>query len=63
MKRSVLSLAFILFLTITAIFLPAPAYAEEADPLCDWDACVQAFLLENSCPEGVKRADTQFGGV
>ena len=52
MKRSVLSLAFILFLTMTAILLPAPAYAEEAHPLNDWDACVQAFLLENSCPEG-----------
>lgn len=51
MKRSFLSAVFILFFTAIAILLPVPASAEESSSLCDWDACVQAFLLENNCPE------------
>ena len=50
MKRFVFSAVFILFLT--AMLLPFSAAAEDVSPVDGWDACIQAFLSENNCPDG-----------
>ena len=49
MKRLFFSAVFIVF--IFTILSPVSAAAEDSTPVESWDACVQAFLAENNCPE------------